>query len=303
MRFGASPPSERHRFARQPRQNNGLDDQGFGGYIAPSGLSASPVDASRSCSGAHGAGNRGLGVRIPNQTLKWNDIMEHGQFPLRIAAILIDLDGTLLHTAPELAESANRMLRDMQRPAVSQELLMSYIGNGISWLVKRALTGDMHAEPDPELFKRALPIFEKHYTELLLLSTPFAGVEQGLDAMKATGFRLGCITNKVARYTEPLLRACGFAHYFDIVLSGDSLPEKKPHPMPLLHAAGYFDVPVGQVLLIGDSLNDALAARAAGCPVFCVPYGYNHGEPVQDLDVDAVIANLLDALPLIRRAA
>lgn len=222
-------------------------------------------------------------------------------FPLPISAILLDLDGTLLHTAPQLAESANRMLRDLARPAVSQELLMSYIGNGIAWLVKRALTGDMHAEPDAALYDQALPVFEKHYTELLLQSKPFAGVLQGLDEMKAAGFRLGCITNKVARYTEPLLKGCGLAPYFDIVLSGDSLPEKKPHPMPLLHAAKFFAVPVERLLLIGDSLSDTQAARAAGCPVFCVPYGYNHGEPVEGLNLDAVIANLPAALPLIKR--
>jgi len=227
--------------------------------------------------------------------------MAQMHFPLGIGAILIDLDGTLLDTAPELVESANRMLRDMGRPAGSQDLLTSYIGNGISWLVKRALTGDMHAEPDVALYEEALPIFEKHYTELLLQSKPFKGVVDGLDALKSAGFRLGCITNKVARYTEPLLIGIGLAHYFDIVLSGDSLPEKKPHPMPLLHAATFFGVPVEQVLLIGDSLNDALAARSAGCPVFCVPYGYNHGEPVDGLDVDAVIPNLSEALRLIRR--
>jgi phosphoglycolate phosphatase len=224
------------------------------------------------------------------------------QFPLAVSAIVIDLDGTLLHTAPELAEAANRMLRDMGRPAVSQDLLMSYIGNGISWLVKRALTGDMHAEPDAVLYDKALPIFEKHYTELLLQSKPFPGVLQGLDALKAAGFRLGCITNKVARYTEPLLKGIGLARYFDIVLSGDSLPEKKPHPLPLLHSAEFFGVSIEKLLLIGDSLSDAVAARAAGCPVFCVPYGYNHGEPVDGLDLDAVIADLPAALPLIRRA-
>ena len=227
--------------------------------------------------------------------------MDKVQFPLDVSAIVIDLDGTLLHTAPELAESANRMLRDMGRPAVSQKLLMSYIGNGISWLVKRALTGDMHAEPDVALFAQALPIFEKHYTELLLQSKPFDGVIAGLDAMKAAGYRLGCITNKLALYTEPLLKGIDMAKYFDIVLSGDTLPEKKPHPMPLLHAAHFFGIAADQLLLIGDSLNDALAARAAGCPVFCVPYGYNHGEPVDGLDLDAVITDLPAALKLIKK--
>lgn len=227
--------------------------------------------------------------------------MPFTQFPLPVGAIVIDLDGTLLNTAPQLSEAANRMLRDIDYAPVSQTLLSSYIGNGISWLVKRALTGDMHATPDAALYDHALPIFEKHYTELLLESKTFDGVIEGLDAMKAAGFRLGCITNKVERYTTPLLAGIGLAKYFEITLAGDTLPEKKPHPMPLLHAAKFFGVPIEQLLLIGDSLSDTLAARAAGCPVFCVPYGYNHGEPVETLDQDAVIANLPAAMPLMKR--
>jgi len=223
------------------------------------------------------------------------------KMPVAVSAIVIDLDGTLLHTAPELAESANRMLRDMGRAPVSQTLLMSYIGNGIHWLVKRALTGDMYAEPDAALFDQALPIFERHYTELACVSQPFTQVVAGLDAMKAAGYRLGCITNKVMRYTDPILKASGLAPYFEIVLAGDTLPEKKPHPMPLLHAAQFFGCPIENLLLVGDSLSDTQAARAAGCPVFCVPYGYNHGEPVESLELDAVIATLPEALPLIQR--
>ncbi|MFA6920985.1 MAG: phosphoglycolate phosphatase [Gallionella sp.] len=222
--------------------------------------------------------------------------------PVSVKAIVIDLDGTLLNTAPELSEAANRMLRDIDYAPVSQELLASYIGNGISWLVKRALTGDMHATPDAALYDHALPIFEKHYSELLLQSRVFDGVIEGLEAMKAAGFRLGCITNKVERYTLPLLKGIDLAKYFEIVLAGDTLPEKKPHPLPLLHAAKFFGAPIEQLLLIGDSLNDTVAARAAGCPVFCVPYGYNHGEPVETLDLDAVIANLAAAMPLLKLA-
>jgi phosphoglycolate phosphatase len=221
--------------------------------------------------------------------------------PVSVEAIVIDLDGTLMNTAPELTSAANRMLSDMGYAPVAEALLASYIGNGISWLVKRALTGEMHATPDAALYDHALPIFEQHYAELLLNSKAYDGVTEGLDAMRAEGFRLGCITNKLARYTEPLLAGAGLAKYFEIVLSGDSLPKKKPHPMPLFHAASHFGVPISKLLLIGDSLNDTVAARAAGCPVFCVPYGYNHGEPVELLDQDAVIANLPAALPLIKR--
>jgi len=221
--------------------------------------------------------------------------------PVSVQAIVVDLDGTMLHTVPELAEAANRMLREMDYAPVSQELLASYIGNGIGWLVKRALTGEMHATPDAALYNHALPIFEKHYTGLLLGSKPYDGVIEGLEAMRAAGFRLGCITNKATRFTGPLIEGAGLAKYFEIVISGDTLPEKKPHPMPLRHAAKFFGVPPEQLLLIGDSQNDTLAARAAGCPVFCVPYGYNHGEPAETLDSDAVINNLSAAVPLIKR--
>ncbi len=228
--------------------------------------------------------------------------MQPIQFPIGVSAIVLDLDGTLLHSAPQLAEAANRMLREMDYTPVSQELLSSYIGNGIGWLVKRALTGEMHATPDAALFEHAMPIFEKHYAELLMDSKPYDGVIEDMEAMRAAGFPLSCITNKAARFTGPLLEGTGLAKYFEIVVSGDTLPEKKPHPLPLQHVAKFFGVPVEKLLLIGDSLNDTLAARAAGCPVFCVPYGYNRGEPVETLDKDAVINRLSDALPLIKRS-
>ncbi|MDH4284557.1 MAG: phosphoglycolate phosphatase [Gallionellaceae bacterium] len=222
-------------------------------------------------------------------------------FPLPVSAILLDLDGTLLHSAPELAEAANRMRRDMGLAPITQDLLMSFIGNGITSLIKRSLGGRMDAEPDAALFEQAMPAFDRHY-KTLLHSKPYAGVMDGLKAIKSAGYRLGCITNKAERYTSPLLSNTGLAGYFEIVVCGDTLPEKKPHPLPLQHAAQFFGVAPERVLMIGDSRNDVLAARAAGCPVFCVPYGYNHGKPVAGLDMDAEIAALPDALKLITRA-
>ncbi|MBK6744130.1 MAG: phosphoglycolate phosphatase [Hydrogenophilales bacterium] len=221
-------------------------------------------------------------------------------FPLPIKAVVIDLDGTLLDTAPDLADAAIAMAADLGLPAITLEEVKTYIGNGVSRLVKRVLTRDMHADPAPELFAKALPIYEKHYAEgVSRKSRPFPGVVDGLQAMFETGYRLACITNKAERFTVPLLKDTGLIDFFELILSGDSLPEKKPSPLPLLHACQVFGVEPDELLLIGDSLNDTQAARAAGCPVFCVPYGYNRGRPVAELNLDAVVPSLAEAAKLI----
>jgi phosphoglycolate phosphatase len=225
------------------------------------------------------------------------------KFPLPVKAIVIDLDGTLLDTAPDLADAAAAMLVELGQPPLPVDEIKTYIGNGVSRLVKRVLTRDMHAEPEPQYFERALAIFERHYgANVSRKSRPFPGVVEGLDAMRAAGFRLACITNKAARFTHPLLKDTGLFDYFELILSGDTLPEKKPSPLPLRHACQVFGCEPAALLLIGDSLNDAQAARAAGCPVFCVPYGYNRGRPVTELDIDAVVPSLADAAKLVVKA-
>ncbi len=222
--------------------------------------------------------------------------------PLAVSVVVIDLDGTLLSTAGDLAEAANRMLGELGREPVPTDEIKTYIGNGVSRLVKRALTRDMHADPDAALFDRAYPIYQKHYAEVVsLTSRPFPGVVEGLNALRAAGFRLACITNKAECFTVPLLKDTGLHGYFELILSGDTLPKRKPDPLPLLYAAQHFGIEPQHMLLIGDSLNDAQAARAAGCHVFVVPYGYNRGEPVEKLDVDAVVPTLLDAVALIAK--
>lgn len=234
---------------------------------------------------------------------KTNRMTNTVQFPLPVEAIVIDLDGTLLHTAPDLAEAANRMLADLGMPPVAEDTLKSYIGNGVTQLIKRTLTGEMYSEPDAELFARARPLYEKNYEEVLSLhSRPFPDVLEGLHVMQQAGYRMACITNKAARFTIPLLKATGLHDYFELVLSGDTLSKMKPDPMPLLHACEHFGITPDKMLLIGDSQNDTLAARAAGCHVFCVPYGYNHGKHVSSLDLDAVVDSLLAATKLIRKA-
>lgn len=221
-------------------------------------------------------------------------------FPLAVKAVVIDLDGTLLDTAPDLAEAANRMLEELALPPIDGTLLKTFIGNGVAKLIKRVLTRDMEAEPVAALFAQAQPIYEKHYHAVVSLnSRPYAGVVDGLNVLKQAGYRLACITNKAESFTLPLLKDTGLHDYFELILSGDSLPKKKPDPMPLLHACEKFAVQPEEMLLIGDSLNDTQAARAAGCHIFCVPYGYNRGQDVRELDLDAVVDTLLDATKLI----
>jgi len=223
-------------------------------------------------------------------------------FPLPLKAVVIDLDGTLLDTAPDLADAAMAMAADLGLPPVDLAEVKTYIGNGVSRLVKRVLTRDLHADPAPELFAKALPIYERHYAEWVSRkSRPFPGVVEGLQAIKASGVHLACITNKAARFTHPLLKDTGLIDFFELILSGDTLPEKKPSPLPLLYACSVFECEPAELLLIGDSLNDAQAARAAGCPVFCVLYGYNRGRPVVELDLDAVVTSLAEAAKLIAR--
>ena len=223
-------------------------------------------------------------------------------FPLPLKVVVIDLDGTLLDTAPDLADAAMAMAADLGLPPVDLAEVKTYIGNGVSRLVKRVLTRDLHADPAPELFARALPIYERHYAEWVSRKTcPFPGVVEGLQAIKASGVHLACITNKAARFTHPLLKDTGLIDFFELILSGDTLPEKKPSPLPLLYACSVFECEPAELLLIGDSLNDAQAARAAGCPVFCVLYGYNRGRPVAELDLDAVVTSLAEAAKLIAR--
>ena len=221
---------------------------------------------------------------------------------LPVKAVMIDLDGTLLDTAGDLAAAANSMLRELGREELPVETIRSYIGKGIQKLVKRSLTGSLDDEPDTTLFAKAMPIYEREYANTLCVNTsPYPGVINGLNALQRQGLRLACITNKAEAFTRPLLRGTGLLDYFEIVLSGDSLPRRKPDPLPLLHACKHFGILPHEMLLIGDSLNDTEAARAAGCYVFCVPYGYNEGRDVRELDCDAIVASIDEASRLVRK--
>jgi phosphoglycolate phosphatase len=221
------------------------------------------------------------------------------RFPLAVKAVAFDLDGTLLDTLPDIAAAADRMLADLGRVPAAPEVVRRYVGNGIPRLTKRLLTGQMQGEPPVDALERALDLFERHYRATLARNTrPFPGVEEGLRRFAQTGVKLACVTNKAESFTLPLLEATGLRGFFDLVLGGDSLPSKKPDPLPLLHCARQFGARPDELLVIGDSVNDTQAARAAGCPAFCVPYGYCAGD-VRELDCDAIVTDLIEASRLI----
>ena len=224
-------------------------------------------------------------------------------FPLRVKAVMIDLDGTLADTVPDLAAAANTMLRELGRPELDREMIRAFIGKGIPKLVERCLAGSLEGGAPAELVARALPLFERGYAEVNGRHTVvYAGVAEGLEALRAMQVPLACVTNKAGRFTLALLEHLGLAQYFEQVVAGDTLPQRKPDPEPLLHACRGFRVAPREMLMIGDSVNDVQAARAAGCPVFCVSYGYNEGRDVRGLDVDAIVATLIEATRLIQKA-
>jgi phosphoglycolate phosphatase len=218
--------------------------------------------------------------------------------------VLIDLDGTLIDSVPDLAWCADKMLHELGMPARGESKVRQWVGNGVERLVKRALIDQLDGEPDQALFAKALPVYMALYKDnVSQRSRLYPGVKDGLDFLRGAGYKLGCITNKAAAFTEPLLKDVGIRDYFQIVVSGDTLPVKKPDPLPLLHAARFFGVEPAKALMVGDSISDVTAARAAGFLIVCVSYGYNHGADIRDAHPDAVIDSMAQLSGLLAQAA
>jgi phosphoglycolate phosphatase len=217
--------------------------------------------------------------------------------------ILIDVDGTLVDSVPDLAFCVDAMMQRLRRPTYGEATVRDWVGNGVERLVRRSLIGRLDGEPLQADFEKALPIFLELYRENTSgRSHLYPGVNEGLDYLKTAGYPLGCVTNKVTEFTEPLLRELGVRDYFEIVLSGDSLPRKKPDPLPLLYAAEHFGVSPGEALMVGDSVSDVKAARTAGFGIVCVSYGYNHGTDIRTAEPDAVIDSMVELRGLLEQA-
>lgn len=217
--------------------------------------------------------------------------------------ILIDLDGTLIDSVPDLAYCVDEMMKQLGMPVRGEAAVRNWVGNGVQRLTERALINSVEGMPDQDLMDRAYPIFLALYKEnTSKRSCVYEGVSEGIEWMKAQGYRVACVTNKAEAFTIPLLKDKGLFEYFEVVVSGDTCEEKKPHPMPLLFAAEQLGVSPENALMIGDSRSDVKAARAAGFHIFCMTYGYNHGEDIRDYQPDAVMDSFME-LPNYLQAA
>lgn len=217
-----------------------------------------------------------------------------------LRAAIIDLDGTMLDTAPDFHVAINRMRDELSLAPLAIETIKNFVGQGSENLMRRVLGVDFDAAGVEQRFEQALASYQQHYLAINGdHSTLYPGVREGLEALRAKGLRLACVTNKPLAFARPLLAKMQLDGYFDIVYGGDSFAKKKPDPMPLLQVCTDFALEPHEVVAIGDSSNDALAARAAGCRVLNVPYGYNHGQPIQEVDSDGIVETLLDAAHLI----
>lgn len=195
---------------------------------------------------------------------------------------------------PDIADAVNAMLAELGRAPIDEAVVAGYVGRGVDVLLHRVLGGGRDARAETGLHGRARHLFDVAYAASNGRRTrPYAGVVAGLEAFADLGLRLACVTNKPQAPSDAVLAQFGFDRRFEFTLGGDALPQRKPQPEPLLHAAQRLGLPAAACLMLGDSANDATAARAAGMPVVLVDYGYTEGRPIDEIDCDAVIPSFL----------
>jgi len=225
-------------------------------------------------------------------------------FPENKKALLFDLDGTLVDSAPDLALAINQMLTELHLSTFPQDTIRSWVGNGAQTLVERALSGSVTIDTalDPVRVNQALAIFLSTYRQCLCEeSTLYPGVKETLVALKALGYRLAVVTNKPAQFIEPIINGLGLNGLFELFVGGDSLAERKPHPLPIYHACQQLAVNIEQSLMIGDSKNDILAAKAAKMESVGFTYGYNYGEDIAIYQPEWRLEHFSALLPLLAK--
>ena len=208
----------------------------------------------------------------------------------RIAAAIVDLDGTMIDTVGDFEQALARTLADLALPPVDRAFITRTVGRGSMHLLRQTLA---HVGGAPERLDDAWAHYQRHYADVNgRHADVYPGVREGLAAMRARGWQLACVTNKPRAFALALLEAKGLRSSFEHVFGGDSFARQKPDPLPLLKTCEALGTSPAHTLMVGDSRNDCEAARAAGCPVVLVSYGYNHGEPVADARPDRVIDRL-----------
>lgn len=216
---------------------------------------------------------------------------------VRFDAVVFDLDGTLLHTAPEIAAGVNGALRDFDLPPATLSQVLGWIGQGTQRLMQRALAAQTPAGCEMPALDVVYPHFERHYHAINgRLAQPYPGVRDTLDALAARGVPMALLTNKEAEFTEPLLAALQLTGYFRVRVFGDTLAERKPSALPLVHTLRELGVAPGRALMVGDSEADVATARAAGVAVWVVRDGYRHVPTAEALGADRVIDSLVPLL-------
>jgi len=211
--------------------------------------------------------------------------------------IAFDLDGTLIDSVPDLAAAVALTLSELGLREPSESEVRNWVGNGAPVLVERALTWALQTAPESAFQARAFQAFMAHYGAASnALTTLYPGVRETLQALHEYGLTLVLITNKPERFIEPILKHFGLLDYFTLCIGGDSLAEKKPHPLPLLHAADSCRILPSECVMVGDSRHDIAAGKAAGFTTLALPYGYNHGEPIEQSQPDLVLASLTELL-------
>ena len=204
----------------------------------------------------------------------------------RTTAVLLDLDGTLVDTAPDIHEDIYKVAVAVQKelglPISKSSEIKSFFEDDTALFIKRLLTGHWGEEPDSDLFAEAESLMKRHYGRLYSDLHVYEGVSDTLGALRAQRVKLACVTNKRQIFTGPLLSVCGLCGYFDTVVTGDSLPHKKPHPLPLLTAVKTLGGSPENALMVGDSDDDAKAARAANIRFVAASYGHNRNSPAAD---------------------
>jgi phosphoglycolate phosphatase len=232
-------------------------------------------------------------------------------------AAIVDLDGTMVDTLDDFCVALNGMLGDLPAPYAQHQVdradVAQWIGKGSENLIKTVLAsiviGSIQSisgsKESPKadainalpasLLGQAWTLYQRHYLAINgQHARVFPGVVEGLTHLKAQGLKLACLTNKPLAFALTLLKAKGLEGFFEHTFGGDSFDRKKPDPLPLLKTCEALGTHPARTLMLGDSSNDAQAARAAGCPVWLVTYGYNHGQPIGAVDADGFVDSLAE---------